>query len=131
MQHRKKGPGEEAQKNGSNPVLLSRTELYWLLGKTIVSKTFEYQIRSRVKKKIKTLMELDLPLLVKSNFVDSGFGRDLETGACSMITQALVRQRSREPNVVLYLLSPLCFLSLLSLLLISRYIMKYRTAATL
>jgi hypothetical protein len=95
MQHREKGQDQKPWENDINPVLLSRTELDWLLGKTKVSKIFEYQIRSRIKRKVKTLMELELPLLVKCNFIDNGLGRDLETGAYSIRTQALVRQRSR------------------------------------
>jgi len=94
MQHSEKRQEQKTQENGINPVLLSRTELDWLLGKTKVSKIFEYQIRSRIKRKVKTLMELELPLLVKCNLVDNSLGRDLETGA-NIMTQALVRQRSR------------------------------------
>ena len=58
MQHREKGKDQKTQENSINPVVLSRTELHWLLGKTKVSKIFEYQIRSRIKKKVKTLMGL-------------------------------------------------------------------------
>ena len=117
MQHREKGQDQKTQENGINPVLLSRTELHWLLGKSKVSKIFEYQIRSRIKKKVKKLMELELPLLVKCNFIDNGLGRDLETGQI-MTTQALVRQRSRHPlqiafiNILFLLLSARLFLSL-------------------
>ena len=91
MQYKEQGQDQKTQENNINPVLLRRTELDWLLGKTKVSKIFEYQIRSRIKKKVKTLMELELPLLVKCNFIDNGLGRDLETGQI-MTTQALVRQ---------------------------------------
>ena len=65
MQHSEKRQDQKTQENNINPVLLSRTELDWLLGKTKVSKIFEYQIRSRIKRKVKTLTELELPLLVK------------------------------------------------------------------
>ena len=86
-----------------NPVLLSRTEIQWLLGRIKVSKPFEYQIKSKIKKKVQSLMELELPLLVKTNFIDcydeSRLGWDLDRGphnTKSSIdkTQALVRQRS-------------------------------------
>ena len=63
MQHSEKRQEQKTQENGINPVLLSRTELDWLLGKTKVS-IFEYQIRSRIKKKVQTLIELELPLLI-------------------------------------------------------------------
>ena len=86
-----------------NPVLLSKTEMQWLLGKIKVSKLFEYQLKSRIKRKVRSLMELELPLLVKTNFIDycddSRLGWDMEPGppiTKSSIdkTQALVRQRS-------------------------------------
>jgi hypothetical protein len=46
-------------------VLLSNSELRWLLGDINVSKSFEYKIKSRIRKKIETLTELELLLLVK------------------------------------------------------------------
>jgi hypothetical protein len=72
-----------------SPVLLSKSELLWLLGDIKVSKSFEYKIKSSIKKKIQTLTELELPLLAKNNFfshnyyyneIDDGLGRDLELG---------------------------------------------------
>jgi hypothetical protein len=59
-----------SEMNDSNfqPVLLSKSELYFVLGNINVSKSFEYKIRSSIRKKIQTLTELELPLLVKSNF---------------------------------------------------------------
>jgi hypothetical protein len=93
----------KVQDDKLNPVLLSKTEIQWLLGKIKVSKVFEYQLKSRIKKKVQSLMELELPLLVKTNFIDcydgSQLGGDLDTGPLntkSQIdkTQALVRQRS-------------------------------------
>jgi hypothetical protein len=94
----------EGQVDKLNPVLLSKTEIQWLLGKAKVSKLFEYQLKSRIKKKVQSLIELELPLLVKTNFIDcyddSQRGRDLESGPLltksqDVKTQALVRQRSR------------------------------------
>ena len=49
-------------------VLLSSSELRWLLGNINVSKSFEYKIKSSIKQKIQTLTELELPLLIKNNF---------------------------------------------------------------
>ena len=91
--------------NSLSLVLLSKTELLWLLGDTNVSKSFEYKIKSSIKRKVHTLIELELPLLVKNNFFvtddnhhdkvdDSGsLGWDLEPGPPST-NSALVRQRS-------------------------------------
>jgi hypothetical protein len=87
-------------------VLLSKSELRWLRVDINVSKSFEYKIKSSIKRKIQTLTELELPLLVKNNFVnddynhkiDDGLGRDLETGpplSYPSNDTALVRQRSR------------------------------------
>jgi hypothetical protein len=95
--------------NNFNSALLSKTELHWLCGDVKVSKSFEYKIRSSIKKKIQTLTESELQLLVKSNFLasdynyeleedDDGLGRDLDPGpqlhSLSMNSD-LVRQRSR------------------------------------
>jgi hypothetical protein len=95
--------------NNFKPVLLSKSELHWLLGNINVSKSFEYKIKSSIKRKIQTLTELELPLLVKNNFVnddynheigndDGRLGRDLESGpplSYPSNDTALVRQRSR------------------------------------
>jgi hypothetical protein len=86
-----------------NPTLLSRSELQWLLGKSTVSKTFQYKMLSNVRKKIQALVDIDLPLLRKNNLLSFELGRDSE----SMITppqsvkpaQALVRQRSRVQRI--------------------------------
>jgi len=76
--------------DNSSPALLSTTELRWLRNDIKVSKSFEYKIKSNIKRKVHTLTELELPLLVKNNFFDNdgyhyeidddGLGRDLESG---------------------------------------------------
>jgi hypothetical protein len=59
-------------------VLLSKSELHWLPGDINVSKSFEYKIKSSIKRKIQTLTELELPLLVKNNFfVNDGYHHDI------------------------------------------------------
>ena len=95
------------QTNGLSPAILSKSELRWLLGDINVSKSFEYKIKSSIRRKIQTFTELELPLLVKNNFfvnddynhdVDDsdGLARDLESGPHSLNhSVALVRQRSR------------------------------------
>jgi len=92
-----------------SPALLSKTELRWLRNYIKVSKSFEYKIKSSIKRKIQTLTELELPLLVKNNFFvnddynheigndDGRLGRDLESGPPLSYPSnytALVRQRS-------------------------------------
>jgi hypothetical protein len=59
--------------NNFQPVLLSKSELHWLLGDINVSKSFEYKIKSSIKRKIQTLTELELPLLVKNNFFATNY----------------------------------------------------------
>src|SRR5919199_3276745 len=95
--------------NNFKPILLSKSELHWLLGDINVSKSFEYKIKSSIKRKIQILTELELPLLVKNNFFvnddynhdiddDGRLGRDLESGpqlSYPSNDTALVRQRSR------------------------------------
>lgn len=80
-------------------VLPSKTGLKWLRGEINVSRLFEYQIRSRIKKKVQTLIDLELPLLIQTSFMNyennTGLGRDLETGTTETMAQALVRQRSQ------------------------------------
>ena len=44
--------------------------MLWLSGKKIVSKDYEYRIKSDIKKKIKILQQLELPLLAKHGFID-------------------------------------------------------------
>jgi hypothetical protein len=100
---------QQQKTNDIKPVLLSKTELHWLLGDIKVSKSFEYKIISSIRRKTQTLAELELPLLVKNNFFsdyyyhydgidDDSLGRDLEPGLSLHHLSndtALVRQRSR------------------------------------
>jgi hypothetical protein len=92
------------QTNSLGPALLSNSELRWLLGDINVSKSFEYKIKSSIRRKIQILTELELPLLIENNFfatddydkVDDNLGRDLESRPHNLKHNvALVRQRSR------------------------------------
>src|ERR1051325_1869504 len=89
---------EQQKANDIKPALLSKAELRWLLGDIHVSRSFEYKIRSSIKRKVQTLTELELPLLIRNNFfVNNGgysyeieddnsndsLGRDLEPEALS------------------------------------------------
>jgi hypothetical protein len=46
--------------------LLTKTETDWLLGKTQLSKSYEYKIKSIIKRKLKTFNEFELPLILNS-----------------------------------------------------------------
>src|ERR671921_1122726 len=48
------------------PSLLTKTEIDWLSGKTHLSKSYEYKIRSIIKSKLKALSEYELPLILNS-----------------------------------------------------------------
>src|ERR671931_1724405 len=94
--------------NSIKPALLSESEIQWLRGDKEVSKTFEYKMRSSIKRKVQSLTQLELPLLIKNNFFlmvgydeTNGLGRDLEMGpppSSSLLNSDyddLLRQRSR------------------------------------
>jgi hypothetical protein len=53
------------------PALLTKTELEWLQHKIKVSKTYEYRLKSDIKKKLQTFQQLELPLLMKNGFISS------------------------------------------------------------
>jgi hypothetical protein len=52
------------------PALLTRTEIEWLLGRKQVSKSYEYFMRNSIKSKLKTFTDLELPLLIKNDYLD-------------------------------------------------------------
>ena len=43
--------------------LLSKTEVQYLQGQKVVSKSYEYKLRSIIKKKVATLLDQELPLI--------------------------------------------------------------------
>jgi hypothetical protein len=55
--------------NSIKPALLTRTEIEWLLGKKQVSKSYEYYMRSSIKKKLRTWKELELPMLMEKGLI--------------------------------------------------------------
>ena len=57
--------------NSIKPALLTKAELEWLHGKLKVSKAYEYRIKSDIKKKLQTLQQLELPLLIEKGFIIS------------------------------------------------------------
>jgi hypothetical protein len=48
------------------PSLLTKTEIDWLSGKTHLSKSYEYKVKSIIKSKLKALSEFELPLILNS-----------------------------------------------------------------
>jgi hypothetical protein len=51
-----------------------------LLGNLDLSKSYEYRLKSSIKKKIQTLVNLELPLLIKNNLIISYEPESLGTG---------------------------------------------------
>ena len=50
------------------PALLTRSELEWLQGNKQVSREYERQIRSRVRRKLSIFQSLEMPLLMDHGF---------------------------------------------------------------
>jgi hypothetical protein len=77
---------DKEERESDEIALLTRKERDWLLGKTDVSKPYEYRLRSSIRKKIQILTDIELPLLMKSDFLiscyesDNSLGTGLETG---------------------------------------------------
>ena len=81
--------------NNFQPVLLSNAETHWLLGDINVSKSFEQKIKGSIKRKVQTLTDLELQLLIRNNFFvnddsyrygiedENSLGREFRFGAVS------------------------------------------------
>jgi hypothetical protein len=56
-----------------NIALLTRKERDWLLGNRApnLSKSYEYKLKSSIKKKIQAFVDFELPLLIKNNLIIS------------------------------------------------------------
>ena len=64
--HVEKGPQQRDYCDNKNIALLTRKERDWLLGKLDLSKSYEYRLKSTIKKKLQTFIHAELPLLFKS-----------------------------------------------------------------
>jgi hypothetical protein len=53
----------------ASPALLTKTELEWLNGNIQLSYAYERKIKSDIKRKIRILQELELPLLMEKGFI--------------------------------------------------------------
>ena len=62
------------------PELLTRAEIDWLLSNKEVSKLYERKIRYSIKKKIETLTELEIPLLMHRGFNVTTYSNTVTTG---------------------------------------------------
>jgi hypothetical protein len=63
--------------NNNGPPLLTNTELEWLLGLKQVSKSFEYKIKSTLKKKINRFLSFELPLLIQTQILNKQLIQDI------------------------------------------------------
>jgi hypothetical protein len=53
------------------PALLTRKERDWLLGNLELSKPYGYRFKSSIKRKIRTFINFELPLLIKNDRIVS------------------------------------------------------------
>ena len=65
------GPQHTGYCDKKNIALLTRKERDWLLGNLDLSKSYEYRLKSSIKKKIQTFVNLELPLLIRNNLIIS------------------------------------------------------------
>ena len=56
--------------DNSKLVLLTKSEIHYLLNSKALSKSFEYKIKSQLKKKVSLLIKNELPLLLQSGMID-------------------------------------------------------------
>jgi hypothetical protein len=75
------------------PALLTRTEIEWLQDKVNLSYGYQRKIKSDIKKKIRIFQELELPLLVKSGFINS----NAATSNCNAATANCNIDKSQIP----------------------------------
>ena len=68
-------------KNEVPPALLTNTELEWLRGNKQVSKSFEWKMKSEIRRKLRTFESLELPLLQSHGF-------DLTINSMSLTTNS-------------------------------------------
>jgi hypothetical protein len=66
-----KGEQEQWQRGYCETALLPRKERDWLIGNLDLSKSYEYKLKSNIKKKIQIFVNLELPLLIKNNLIIS------------------------------------------------------------
>ena len=63
------------------PSFLTKSELDWLLGNNIaISKTYQYKMKSSIKRKWRNFLNFELPLLQKSGIISDNltiFGKNL------------------------------------------------------
>ena len=69
--------------NSFNPALLTKTELEWLNGNIHLSYAYQRKIKCDIKKKIRVLQELELPLLIEKGFIPQNTS---VTSNCNTVT---------------------------------------------
>jgi hypothetical protein len=62
---------EQPQRGYCETALLTRKERDWLLGNLDLSKPYEYRLKSSIKRKNRTFVDFELPLLIKNNLIIS------------------------------------------------------------
>ena len=71
--------------SNTKPALLTRSEIDWLSGTYAnLSKSYEYKMKSDIRRKLKILSNLEIPLIQKSGLFKDDltvFGKDLTTNS--------------------------------------------------
>ena len=57
--------------------MLNKSELEYLLNNKLISKSFEYKIKSTIKKKIEKFLNFELPLLIQNQILDKQLLQDI------------------------------------------------------
>ena len=86
--------------NSSKMVFLSKSEKDWLVGSKSISKTYEYKIKSTIRKKLNTLYNFELPLIQNSPVFSNDltvFSKDLT--AFSKVEYPIISTESPQMQI--------------------------------
>jgi hypothetical protein len=65
--------------------LLNKSEIDWLLNNKQLSKSFEYKIKSTIKRKINRFLNFELPLLVENDILDTQLLQNIINNPTNML----------------------------------------------
>jgi hypothetical protein len=88
-----------AYNNSQELSFLSKTELEWILGNKYLSKSFEYKIKSTIKKKINRFLNFELPLLIQNEILDKRLIQDIIDNSNNNMLPILGKEKVAGPKV--------------------------------
>jgi hypothetical protein len=92
---------EELKREGNEVALLTKTELDWLNENIQLSYAYRRKIKSDIRKKIRILQELELPLLIGKGFVSlqsTGVTPNRNTVTAKFNTDTAEKSRDSYPS---------------------------------